>query len=86
MCYTSNERGYFSLSIHIFHFENRFENRKWYLKNLFLYFYFSIVHISTNYALDGLRFCMHVRKIQVEGTVSQIFVLYLIFDFMLKNG
>ena len=82
MYYTSNERDYFSLSTHVFHFENECENGKWYLKNLFFYFYFSIVHISTNYALDSLRFWMHVSNIAVEGTVSQIFVLGLSFYFI----
>ena len=85
MHYTSNERYYFSISIHVFYFENKCENRKQYLKTLFFHFYFSIVHISTNYAFDGLRF-MHVTNIHVEGTVSQIFVLGLSFDLMSKNG
>ena len=86
MHYTSNERYYFSFSIHVFYFENKCENRKRYLKTLFFHFYFSIVHISTNYAFDGLRFHMHVTNIHVEGTVSQIFVLVLSLDFMSKNG
>ena len=86
MHYTSNEREYVPLSIHVFHFKNKYKNRKLYLKNLFFYFYFSIVHISTNYALDDLRFWMHVSNIYVEGTVSQIFVLSLSFDFMPQNG
>ena len=86
MHYTSHERDYFSLSIHVLYFENKCENRKWYLETLFFYFYFSNVHISSSYALDGLRFYMHVGNIRVEGTVSQIFVLGLSFDFMSKNG
>ena len=47
---------------------------------------FLIVHISTNYALGGLKFSMHVTNIHVEGTVSQIFYLGLSFCFMSKNG
>ena len=82
MHYTSNERYYFSLSIHVFYFENKCENRKWYLKTLFSHFYFSIVHISTNYAFDGLSFYMHVINIHVKETISQISVLGLSFDFM----
>ena len=45
-----------------------------------------IVNISTNLALDGLIFYMHVPNIDVGGTVSQIFVLGLRFHFMSKNG
>ena len=86
MHYTSNERDYFDLSIYVFYFENKCENRKWYLETIFFYFYFSNVHISTNHAPDGLKFDMHVCYIHVEGTVSQIFVLGLSFDFMSKNG
>ena len=86
MLYTSIERDSSSLSIHVFFFENKCENSKWYMRTIFFYFYFSNVHISTNYALDGLRFCMHVGNIHVEGTVSQIFVFGLSFDFMSKNG
>ena len=72
MHYTSNERDYFSLSIHVFYLKNKCENRKWYQETLFFYFYFSNLYISTNYALDGLRFYMHVGTIHVKGTVSQI--------------
>ena len=60
MHYTSNERDWFSLSIHVFYFENKCGNRKWYLETLFFYFYFSNFHISTNDALDDLRFNMDV--------------------------
>ena len=52
-----------------------------YLKTLFFHFYFSIVHISTNYG-----FYMHVTNIHVEGTASQILVFWLSFNFMSKNG
>ena len=62
------------------------ESRKWYLKKYCLYFYFLIVHISTNNALDGLVFSMLVSNIHVEGTVSQIFVLDIIFYFLPKTG
>ena len=53
---------------------------------LFFLLLFLIVHISADLALDGLKFCMHVPNIYVEGTVSQIFVLGLSFHFMSKNG
>ena len=45
-----------------------------------------IVHISTNFALDGLKFWMHIANIHIEGTVVQIFDLGLSFCFMSKNG
>ena len=47
---------------------------------------FLIVHISTNSALDGLKFWMHVPNIHAEGTVSQSFALGPSFHFMSKNG
>ena len=47
---------------------------------------FLIVHISTNFVLDGLKLWVRVSNIHVEGTVSQIFVLCLSFYFMSKNG
>ena len=77
MCYTSNERKEVSLSIHVFHFENKCENRKWYLKNYFFYFYFLIVHISINYTFNGLRFWMHVQLLIY-------FMEYLFLDFIEK--
>ena len=46
---------------------------------------FLIVHISTNYALDGLKVWMHVAYIHFEGTLSQISYLGLSFCFMSKN-
>ena len=55
------------------------------MKTLYFYFYFSIVHISINYALDGLRFYMHVSNIHVEGTISQIVLWGLSFDFVKKR-
>ena len=45
-----------------------------------------IVHISTNNVIVGLKFCIHVGNIHVEGTVSQILFLYHSFYFMIKNG
>ena len=44
-----------------------------------------VVHISTNFALGGLTFSMHVTNNHVEGTVSQICYLGLSFCFMSKN-
>ena len=52
MYYTSNERVYFSLSIDVSNFENKYGGRKWYLKRSFLLLLFLIVHISTNIVLD----------------------------------
>ena len=45
-----------------------------------------IVHISINFVLECLKFWMRVPNIHVEGTVSQIFVFGLSFNFMSKNG
>ena len=86
MHYTSNERDYSSLSIDVSNFENIYGGSKWYLKRKFVLLLFLIVHISTNFVLDGLKFWMHVPNIHVEGTVSQIFVLGLSFHFMSKMG
>ena len=60
--------------------------RKWCVKNDLFCLLFLIVHIPTNFALDGLKFWMHVANIHVEGTVSQIFHSGLSFCFMSKNG
>ena len=86
MYYTSNERDYSSLSIDLSNFENTYGGGKWYLKRYYFLLLFLIVHISTNFVLDGLKFSVHVPNIHVEGTVSQIFVLDLSFHFMSKNG
>ena len=47
---------------------------------------FSIVYISTNFALDCLLFWMHVPNSYFEGSVSQISDLALSFCFMSKDG
>ena len=39
-------------------------------KKRFFCLLFLIVHISTKFALDGLKFWMHVANIHVEGTMS----------------
>ena len=70
----------------MFHFEEKYLGRKLCVKKDFFFLLFLIVHISTNFALDGLKFCMHFINIHVEGTVSQIFDLGLSFCFMSKNG
>ena len=70
----------------MFNSEKCCERRKWYLKKFFSYFYFLIVHISTNNTLGGLIFSMLVSNIHVEGTMSQILVLDNTFYFMPKNG
>ena len=86
MFFTSNERDSFSLYADIFDSENKHKSYKLYMKMCFFYFYFLIVHISSNNVLGSLRLCMHVGNTHVEGTVSQIFSLYLSFYFMSKNG
>ena len=43
------------MSTGIFNSGNNYESRKWFLKKQFLYFYFSIVHISINDVLGGLK-------------------------------
>ena len=55
-------------------------------KKQFFFLLFLIVHISTNFALDGLKFWIRVANIHVEGTMSQIFYLGLSFCLMSKNG
>ena len=70
----------------MFNSEKYCERRKWYLIKYFFYFYFLIVHISTNNALGGLFFSMLVSNIHVERIMSQIFVLDNAFYFMPKNG
>ena len=56
------------------------------MKMCFFYFYFLIVHISSNNVLGSLKLCMHVGNIHVEGTVSQIFSLYLSYYLIQKTG
>ena len=46
---------------------------------------FLIVQISINFALDGLKFWMHVANIYVEGTVSQFFLFRSWFSFHVKK-
>ena len=60
--------------------------RKWCVQIYCFCLLFLIFHISTNFALDGLKFWLHVADIHVEGTMSQIFYLGLSFWFMSKNG
>ena len=86
MYHTLNGREYSSLSIDIFISENENESKKKYTEMYFFHLHFSIVHISTNNVIGGLKFCIHVVNIHVEGTVSQIFFIYLSFYFMSKNG
>ena len=56
------------------------------MKMRFFYFYFWVVHISTDDILYGLKLFTHVSNIRVEGTVSQISILGLSFYFMPKKG
>ena len=86
MYYTSNERDYFELSADIFNSENKHKSKKIYTEMYLFYFYFSIVHISSNNVLGSLKFYIHVDYTYVEGTVSQMFFKTLTFYFMSKNG
>ena len=54
-------------------------------KKVFFLLLFLLVHISTNFVLDGLKFWTDVPNIYVEGTMSYIFVSGLSFHFMSKN-
>ena len=53
MHHISTEREYFSLSIDVFDFENKYGGNKLYLKRSFFFFFFLVV------ALHGLKFWMH---------------------------
>ena len=75
-----------SLSNDAFDSENIYKCEKLYAKKVYFDTYFSIVHISLNFALNNLKFCGAVDDIPIEGTMSQIFVLSLRFHFMSKNG
>ena len=75
MYYTSNEREYCSLFTDIFISENKHESKKKYTEMYFVYLNCSIVHISRNSVIGGLKCCIHVGNIHVEGTVPQIFFL-----------
>ena len=54
-------------------------------KKVFFLLLFLLVHISTNFVLDGLKFWTDIPNIYVEGTMSQIFVTGLSFHFTSKN-
>ena len=60
-------RHQISLYADIFDSENKHKSKRY-----FFYFYFSIVHISSNNVLGSLKLYMHVGNIHVEGTVSQM--------------
>ena len=86
MYYTSNYKDCSLLSNDIFLFGKKCLGRKWCVQISFFCVSFLIVHISINFALDGLKFWVHVANIHVEGTVSEIFDLCLSFCFMSNNG
>ena len=73
MYYISNERDYFQLSAELFNSENKHKSKQIYTEMYLFYFYFLIVHISSNNVLGSLKLCMHVGNTYVKGTVSQIF-------------
>ena len=75
-----------SLSNDVFNSENIYRFEQLYTKKVFFCIYFSVVHISFNFALSNLNFCEAVDDISIEGTVSQNFVLCITLYFMTKNG
>ena len=83
---TSNERQYLSLSIDVFNSQNIYECKKMYTKKPNFGIYFSIVHISLNFALRNVKFLVAIVDIYLEGTVSQNFDICLSFCLMPKNG
>ena len=48
--------------------------------------YFSIMHISLDFALRNIQFFVSIDDIHLEGIMSQNFDLCLSFCFMSKNG
>ena len=48
--------------------------------------YFSIVHISLNFALRNVKFRVTVEDIHLEGTVPQNFDYVLVFVLYKKTG
>ena len=73
-CYISNERSYFSLS-----------NR---ILDIIMFFrkYEFNIDISVTIHVFDLKFCFHILKVPLEGSVSQILYLGLSLYFMSKNG
>ena len=82
-CYISNERSYFSLSNHILDIIMFF--RKYEFKTIFITYFFNIDILVTVHVFD-LKFCFHILKVPLEGSVSQILYLGLGSYFMSKNG
>ena len=78
MYYTSNERGYFTLSTGILHSENKHESKKRYTEMCFFDLNFSVFHISTNNVLGNLKLCIHVGNMHVKGTVFSFYILVFI--------
>ena len=52
------------------------------MEKLFFTLHFLIQDILVNKTLRNTTFSVHTDEIQMEGTVSQIFEIGLIFDFM----
>ena len=65
-----------SLSNDVFNSENIYRFEKLYTKKVFFCIYFSVVHISFNFALSNLNFCEAVDDITIEGTVSEFCFMY----------
>ena len=84
MYYTSNERDQFKLSADIFNSENKHKSKRIYTEMYLFYFYFSIVHISSNNVLGSLKFYIHVDYTHIELRGNCVSVL--LFILCQKNG
>ena len=74
------------LLIYLFDSENKHKGSQIYAEIYFVDYYFSIVHISSNNVLDGLKSGMHEGNIHVKETVSQIVFFKSKFFFNVKKG
>ena len=73
---------HFSLSTDVFNSQNIYKCEKLYTKKENFGIYFSIVHISPDFALRNIKFLVRMDDIYLEGTVSQNFDLCLSFCFI----
>ena len=74
------------LSDDVFNSWNIYKCGKLYTKKDNFGIYFSIVHISFNFALRNKNNLVAVGEIHIEGTVSQNFDICLSFCCISKNG
>ena len=75
-CFIHQMKGIIFLYMLIYLILRKNKRKQIYMERCFFYFYFSIVHISSNNVIGSLNVCKHVSNIHVEGTVSQIFFPY----------